>query len=177
MFNIKEKNKKKDPAKVSVPGNCNVLIVEDDVDEQRFAKKALLRLGYHPYITDNYLRALNALNQVRFKFVLTDLHYPCCSGKNISVKEQGQPQPNGITLSIEVKTKGIKTAILTNEYHHGSVEWASNLCSELDIPFLDTEPEWNTPPEEKGRKKWREAIERLKNKPEAILQLIERFKQ
>ncbi len=156
--------KRINPDAVVVPEfkDRGVLIVEDDPIERERAEKAMLKMGYVPFTVDNFAKASDALHKANFLFVLTDLHYPCCSGSDVAVPEQKQPQPNGIVLAVRIKMAGGKVAILTNQYHHGSVEWACNLCSSLKIPFLDTIPDYDTPEEEKGKKKWREAIERLK---------------
>ncbi|MEZ4730362.1 MAG: response regulator [Caldilineaceae bacterium] len=58
----------------------NILLVEDNIINQKVALRMLERLGYHADVVDNGADAIRAVRRQRYDVVLMDLHMPGING-------------------------------------------------------------------------------------------------
>jgi CheY-like chemotaxis protein len=68
------------PVNLAARAPCQILLVEDNIINQKVAQRLLNRLGYHADVAANGAEALRALEQTVYELVLMDLHMPEMDG-------------------------------------------------------------------------------------------------
>ena len=81
-----------------------VLLVEDNVVNQRVAIALLERRGHHVTLARNGLEALNVLERNRFDLVLMDLHMPVMGGLEATAEIRTRDRTTGTHTRIVAMT-------------------------------------------------------------------------
>ncbi len=68
------------PANLAASAPCQILLVEDNIINQKVAQRLLNRLGYRADIAHNGTQAIEALQRRPYELVLMDLHMPEMDG-------------------------------------------------------------------------------------------------
>ena len=65
---------------------ARILLAEDDKAVQRFVSRALMHRGHAVTAVDDGLQALEALNEAKFDFLITDIVMPGLDGIALALK-------------------------------------------------------------------------------------------
>jgi CheY-like chemotaxis protein len=86
----------------------SILLVEDDIVNQRVAKEMLKHLGFQPDLASNGLEAIQALEHRRYDIILMDLKMPKMNGleatKAIRARFPPYEQPHIIAVTAYAMT-------------------------------------------------------------------------
>ena len=88
------------------PTPCKILVVEDNVTNQRVAQKILQRLGYTSDVAGNGVEALRAAEAKRYDLILMDVHMPEMDGLEATrrLRQRGDTvdRPRIVALTADV---------------------------------------------------------------------------
>jgi signal transduction histidine kinase/ActR/RegA family two-component response regulator len=68
------------PKNLAASAPCQILLVEDNIINQKVAQRLLNRLGYYADVVTNGAQALRAVQHIAYDLVLMDLHMPEMDG-------------------------------------------------------------------------------------------------
>lgn len=71
--------------------NVRVLLVEDNIMNQKILLRLFVKLGIHPDVASNGDEAVELIEQKRYDIVFMDLHMPVCDGFEATKKIQSLP--------------------------------------------------------------------------------------